>query len=150
MGTYLTVFEMFYHASRELGHFSHWTMTGDNYDNHPAFIKDSWASFVGYLMTNEEFPNTQSSSWIALQTWINSNQSTYNNSPIFIDLYDDYNQQAELNSSYVYDDITGYNVDNLYMMALNTLNMVSLKQKAVFYKPSNVTESQLSALFFQY
>lgn len=148
--SYLSVFAMFYYASRELGHYSLWTWISDYYSNRPDFIKDSWASFVGYLMTEEEYPSYPSSfNWIKKQDWTYS-ASNANNSSLFIDLYDDYNQQVELDPDYINDDITGFSVNNLFIVTTFTSDLDSLG--LVIYNNSYgvATQAEISSFLTQY
>ena len=137
-------------TSHELGHFAHYKNAKHNYNKSKDSHADSWARFVEYFLTKQEYeslgiyndlckydsinkctiPDTEYN----YQAWdrtINSKQYT----PLYIDLFDDFNQQTYYKNigRYLY---TNYPNDDIHMpiglieqIVFNTTSFSSAKQE---------------------
>lgn len=106
----------------ELGHFTHYyerdAVYTDNWENILKFIIESFASYVGnYLAYSyyEENGLTLAADYLyqARQEWVGGT----NYSPIFVDLFDTYNQHTDENSPYPDDDLSGFSHDVMRQIA---------------------------------
>lgn len=103
----------------ELGHFNHYQRNGGffNYFNVPSLIKESYANYVSWYLGRDYYTSTNNGVFNPLWEYslMSSNQfweQTYSAtlgiySPLFIDLYDDYNQKTSQSSPYNDDPISG-------------------------------------------
>lgn len=142
----------------ELAHASHaCRLSKDDYDNTSKFVKESWASAVGWYLTLQEYERLGASNYDDLRRWSNiyslqmwpylSSSLIY--SPLYIDMYDDNNQGVD-DDTRPYDKVSGYS------MALIDRNLISMKGFTTvesFMKnnrPSNVTENQINEFLNKY
>ena len=110
-GRMATTCQIFAVASHELGHAAHFSYNEPYYHKVNKLIKESWGRFTEYLLTNQEYKDLESlnklhsylviggvtyqrPSYYNQQNWYLDNGDVEHRiySPMFIDLYDNFNQ----------------------------------------------------------
>lgn len=112
----------------ELGHASHYAEVGNSILNVNSFIKESFASFLGWYLTRDYYVLDLNQTTIQESLHINDNQEwtrslngtlQFNYSPFFVDLYDNFNQHS-VNTSYVDDKICELPLSYILNVALTS------------------------------
>ena len=121
-------------VNHELGHATHYASIGNTgMSSTPSVIKESFASFVGWYdvlqyydsYVNEDHEIVNSICTQGRQSWT-PNMSNLNYTPLYIDLYDDYNQHLELSSSYNDDTISSTPLSFIIYCSLGPMNFQSV------------------------
>lgn len=179
--------EIFSTTSHELGHASHYTNAEETYRLSESRHLESWARFVEYYLTKLEYtelglydiysPYIEGTTYREpnrhnRQTW---NRSLLNGSdkkhyskytPIYIDLYDDFNQQQYYYSinntnyfNYPDDDIHIYNIKKIQDLIFNSTSFTDTKNQLLNYRQIfsikdcrefNISEENITKLFSYY
>lgn len=178
--------EIFSTTSHELGHASHYTNAEETYRLSESRHLESWARFVEYYLTKLEYtelglydiysPYIEGTAYREpkdmhnMQTWNRSllngsNKKHYSKyTPIYIDLYDDFNQQQYYRSinnpnyfNYPDDDMNIKSVELLQMFVFRATSFSEMRQalnayiRICFYKPPfDITEENINKLFSYY
>lgn len=178
--------EIFSTTSHELGHASHYTNAEETYRLSESRHLESWARFVEYYLTKLEYtelglydiysPYIEGTTYREpnrhnRQTW---NRSLLNGSdkkhyskytPIYIDLYDDFNQQQYYRSinnanyfNYPDDDINLQNISILQSFIFHTTSFSEMKNTLHIFRRTffsrepagKLTEENINKLFSYY
>ena len=140
----------------ELTHASHiLRMSKNDYEKVKKYIRESWADFASWKITttiykrlgNNGEPEYFTKHTYQDQKWDYKSGSSY--SPIFIDLYDNYNQYNENNPSlFPNDKVYGFSI---LLLDKNLCNFKNISDVETFVKkssnkPSNVSLNQITDL----
>jgi hypothetical protein len=142
----------------ELAHASHaCRLSKDDYDNTSKFVKESWASAVGWYLTLQEYERLGASTYdlttmgnnYNVQNWPNFSKIPLIYSPLFIDMIDDYNQW-DIDDTRPNDEVSGYLI-SIIDQNLKTLKCYNdIETFMLNNRPSNVTNSQIYTLLKLY
>jgi len=145
-------------VNHELGHATNYARYGKTYTSQtPSFIKESFASFFGWYNVSQYYSSVASSHSIVhsictqgRQSWTTSS-SNLNYTPIYIDLFDDYNQQL-YNSSHNYDTIDGVPIDIILSLSLGPQSMGFISSLMQYYASTGLyfTYSQYTSFIAPY
>lgn len=160
--TWLTLHEIFATTCHELGHAAHYTRAKSNYKKSETRHLESWARFVEYYLTKLEYEalgayngigrydyednvrlpddNHNRQQWRRSQKEGNYGLSTY--TPLYIDLFDDFNQQTFYFSTnrYYYEDLPNDDitlpVSILEPLVFNSRSFSEVKHRLLEYSYS--------------
>lgn len=143
----------------ELGHFVHYGERGsfDDYEQVHDLIKESFASYVGWLLGNKVYTekgytgNLEVIGNQSRQTW-NKNRSVDENgwySPLFVDLVDDYNQGSS-NSALPIDRIKNFPNSIIMTIAEEDYNWSKVKSRLNSYVGTYYTGVDLNTYLSNY
>lgn len=142
---------IFFHTAHELGHAAQYSVVRDSYDEYCQSIRESWGVFTAYILFNKEYgylPNIFS-------FWPNPIDPTSPSTtfifytPIFVDLYDNYNQHNVI-SNCPTDTVSGYSPYDINLILLLSRDLNALKYNAVQHLPIGVTTDMMNSLFSVY
>ena len=139
----------------ELGHFAHWTATSARFSSIHTFVKESFASYVGWWLgekyyTSMGWRKTSNSDDITghgRQGWYRDLNFAYGftqdgwYSPLFVDLTDDYNEKVVPSSFCPTDEIIGVSPSVVWDIVKNSTTWEQHKQ-AIFQRVVPVHCSQ--------
>lgn len=142
----------------ELGHATHYTIFGHSqYLNTDKVIKESFGAFWGWFNVKEYYSDIISSHedvhnycTEGRQKWIPDGISSSKYTPFFIDLYDDYNQNVLLGSTYNDDTIAYVPVPTIINFALSTTSFQNIYYPLAAYIGQYFTGAQYSAFVAPY
>lgn len=133
---------MFATVCHELGHYTHYYYKNNWlwYVSLNSIIAESYASYISWRISHYYYNSVREldnrmSSWDAIfgqshQSWKKTDESSY--SPMFVDLYDDYNQGLN-NSVYNFDSISFLPNSIIKSLATNNSNWAQIKSQLQGY-----------------
>ena len=146
-GSLRKIHDMYYYIAHELGHASHYSHNQDDYNTYSQSIKESWALFSGLTVYKKEYGDYFESAYTSYENeWPNVSNVRY--SPIFLDLFDDYNQSLPDNTTLPNDVVGGYSCSTLGSILNDAAyTLADLKIKVKENKPVGVFDSDIDTLF---
>lgn len=153
---------VFSSTCHEVGHAMEYSNT-NHYSSISNQLKESWARFVQCLVTVQEYTELNSLGYLyTYQNGVMLPDNTFNfqapmdyweETPVFIDLYDDYNQRLIYNTTnYPNDEVSGMTPTQIEQMAFvcDTMYDLELSLRALArdnpYNPYNLSPATISNL----
>lgn len=127
-------FEVFGATCHELGHVAHYLHNKNQFSDSETRLRESWASFVAYAFTNQEYTEHGGLSNLSTEerNYLNKQlcRDGYTNYlPLFIDLQDDYNQSLEHGQLFYSDDeIKNFPATSIEESAFQSRSFEDVKQ----------------------
>ena len=159
-GSLHSIDKMYYVIAHELGHSAHYSHNDNDYGSYSTAVKESWALFSGLIAYNKEYGSQNTDGFIYYNVYEKewpgtSSGNSIEYTPIFLDLYDDYNQHLDNTipncSSLPDDSVSGYTGLQLSgILSNNTYTKKKKKTKVKWSEPVGVTDSDIDTLFELY
>ncbi len=146
----------FYH---ELGHFYHYCERGASVFNEiQRFIKESFASYAGdylgrnyYAQYGKTFPENSSDMYQGWQGWMIEDDDLHiHYTPLFVDLFDNYNQNISYSDRCPSDVISNFSHEAMLRIARDCYDWTSCKQILQSYVGEFYTQSELNTNLSDY
>lgn len=142
----------------ELGHASHFATIGHSQmQSCQIAIKESFSSFFGWFNVKEYYSSIIVSHATVndictqgRQYWYPTTTNNFNYTPIFIDLYDNYNQHYLLGSTYNDDPISSFPTSSIIQLAMGLSTMNNLYYTLYNYTGINYTVSEYNTFIQPY
>lgn len=147
--------DVFSTTLHELTHASHaCRMDKNTYDNVDHTIKESWASAIQWYLSLDEYKKlgakdfelNYKDDWLDLQEWGLLSTENIEYTPLFIDLYDSFNQ-SKRGEDKPNDNISGYRFKTIDQELKSLQKFTDVESFVIANKPDNVSLSQINLFF---
>ena len=145
-GAYRTIRNSYEVTAHELGHAAHFSRV-NSFNSYCDSIKESWALFVGGVLTQKEYGTYSVEYNVVHEGWPEINHVKY--TPIFIDLFDTVNQH-ELHEYTPNDTVAGFSTTQLNTALLNSSTSLLALKNNLTPLHVGVTMDQINNLFSEY